>query len=43
MESKKYSKLVNKEKKEQTHRYRKKMSGSQWGEGVGRGHAGEGN
>ena len=33
MESKKYNKLVNETKKQQTHRYRTQVSGYQWGEG----------
>ena len=33
VESKKYSKLVNKTKKKQAHRHRKQTSGYQWGEG----------
>ena len=32
MESKKYNKLVNITKQKQTHRYREKNSGYQWGE-----------
>ena len=32
MESKKHNKLVNITKKKQTHRYREKISGYQWGE-----------
>ena len=35
VESKKYNKLVNKTKKKQTHRYRERTSGYQWGEGRG--------
>ena len=37
MESKKYNKLVNVTKKNQTHRYREQTSGYQWGEGRGEG------
>ena len=33
MESKKENKLVNVTKKKQTHRYRKQISGYQWGVG----------
>ena len=35
VESKKYNKLVNIEKKKQTHRYREQTSGYQLGEGRG--------
>ena len=34
---KKYNKLVNKTKKNQTHRSREQTSGYQWGEGRGQG------
>ena len=34
---KKYNKLVNITKKQQTHRYREQTSGYQWGEGRGEG------
>ena len=34
---KKYNKLVNKTKKNQTHRSREQTSGYQWGEGKGEG------
>ena len=37
VESKKYNKLVNIAKKEQTHRYREWTSGYQRGEGTGEG------
>ena len=37
MESKKYSKLVNKTKKKQIRKYREQTSGYQWGEGRGEG------
>ena len=35
VESKKYNKLVNIAKKQQTHRYKEQSSGYQWGEGKG--------
>ena len=39
MESKKYNKLVNTTKQEQTHRYREQISGFHWGQGQHRGGA----